>query len=411
MLNSWQTSEIIIADNAILDNTNDIKAVEDIVLRSTTLMLVYIGSYLFLRSVQMNKILNILSNTASIKSVYLLNCSWKLRDSNFSELLPLLQKQRLDKVRIIGPSLNKILIQKIASVLLYANNDTVYMFVYDPTMSDEIADDISSLILSLNKDISGVMLIVSSNKVQGIVNSCKLSNELSALKLFNLNTYVKYLKTKMCPWRENVEYHDENIIIHTFVELLHKVDINCQLKIVLLENDTMIAYKANLVCSTISVSVIYLSDCNVTEHNSLIKQCSSVYAFQNNQLNMAYLQTEVHQITGAAQFITTLNNITTLNKIKIKNFVITDENADGLTNILCRNTQLQKLCLDGNDLQATSAIKIAKALQGISTLRVFSICNNMITDEAAADLLVLYPVMFTYINLVLVEIIFKQQVL
>ena len=385
LLNTWQTSEIIIARYAILDNTNDIKAVEDIALQSTTLKLAYIGSFVFLKNVQLNKMLDILSNTASIKCIYLLNCSWKLSDVKISELLPLLEKQKLDKVRIIGPSLDKIFIQTIASILL-ANNNSVNMLVYDPTMSDEIADDISSLISSSNKDISGVMLIVSSNKVEGIVNTCTLSNELSALELFNLNMYVKYSNTKMCPWRENVEYHDENIIVHTFVEFLHKIDINCQLKIALLENDTMIAYKTkftNLVRSTNYVSVIYLSDCNVTEYNSLIKQCSSVYVFQNNQLNMAYLQTEGHQVTGAAQFITTLNNITTLNTIKIKNFVITDENADGLANVLHHNTQLQELCLDGNDLQTTSAIKIAKALQGISTLRVLSICNNMITDETA----------------------------
>ena len=237
LLNSWQTLEIIIADNAILDNTNDIKAVEDIVLQSTTLMLVYIGSYLFLRSVKVNKMLDILSHTASIKNVYLLNCSWKLSDCEVSELLPLLEKQKLDKVHIIGPSLDKIFIQTIASIFLKSNN-SFNMLVYDPTMSDEIADDISSLISSSNKNISSVMLIVSSNKVEGIVNTCTLSNELSALKLFNLSTYVKYLKTKMCPWRENVEYHDENIIIHTFVELLHKIDINCQLKIALLEKDT-----------------------------------------------------------------------------------------------------------------------------------------------------------------------------
>ena len=67
------------------------------------------------------------------------------------------------------------------------------MFVYDPTMSDQIADDISSLITSSNKDISGVMLIVSSSKVQGIVNTCSLSNELSALELSNLRTYISRL--------------------------------------------------------------------------------------------------------------------------------------------------------------------------------------------------------------------------
>ena len=94
LLNSWQTSKIIIADNAILDNANDIKAVEDNVLQSTTMMLVYIGSYLLLRSVKMNNMLNILSNTASIKNVYLLNFSWKLSDCEASELLPLLEKQK-----------------------------------------------------------------------------------------------------------------------------------------------------------------------------------------------------------------------------------------------------------------------------------------------------------------------------
>ena len=388
LFNSWQTSEIIIAGNAILDSACNIEAVEDIVLQSTTLKLVYIGSLVFFKNVQLNKMLDILSNTASIKSIYLLYCSWKLNQSDISKLPSLLEKQKLDKIRIIGSFSDKIFIQIIISVLLKSNN-LVNMLVYDPTMSDEIADDISSVILSSNKDLLGVMLIVSSNKVQGIVNTGTLHNKLSALELFNLNTYVKYLKTKMCLWRESVEYHDKNIIIHTFVELLHKININFQLKIFLLENNTMIAYKvkfADLAYSTDSVSVIYLSDCNVTEYNSLIKQCSTIYVFQNNQLSMAYLQTKWrYQVTGAAQFITTLNNITTLNTIEIKNFIITDENADALANILHLNTQLQELHLDGNELRTTSAIKIAKALQGISTLRVLSICDNKITKEAAND--------------------------
>ena len=125
LLNSWQTSEIIIADNAILDNTNDIKEVEDIVLQSPTLMLVYIGSFVFFKNVQLNKMLDILSNTASIKSIYLLNNIWQLNDL---ELLPLLEEQKLDKVRIIGQSLNKIFIQIILLILLKRNNP-VNMFV------------------------------------------------------------------------------------------------------------------------------------------------------------------------------------------------------------------------------------------------------------------------------------------
>ena len=59
------------------------------------------------------------------------------------------------------------------------------MLVYDPTMSDQTADDISSFILSLSKNTSGIVLIVSRNKIQGIVNTCSLTNELSALEMFN----------------------------------------------------------------------------------------------------------------------------------------------------------------------------------------------------------------------------------
>ena len=189
----------------------------------------------------------------------------------------------------------------------------------------------------------------------------------------------------MCPWRENVEYHDENIIIHTFVELLYKINVNCQLQILLLENDTMIAHKANLGHSINPVSAVYLIDCNVTEYNSFIKQFSTIYVFQSKQLNMAYLQTEEYQlqVTDAAQFITTLDSI---NTIEIKNFVITKEVADSLANILHHNTQLQELHFVGNNMQTVCTIKIAKALQGISTLRAFSICNNMITDKAADDI-------------------------
>ena len=49
------------------------------------------------------------------------------------------------------------------------DNEYTNLFVYDPTMPDDIADDLSDLILSSNKEKSGIMLIVSGSKIQGIV--------------------------------------------------------------------------------------------------------------------------------------------------------------------------------------------------------------------------------------------------
>ena len=197
LFNSWHTSEIIITDDAIRDNTTDDEAITEIILQSSTLTLVLIGFYLFSKISQPNKVLHVLSNTTNIRIIYLLNCSWKF-DSKTSELLTLLEKQKLNKVRIVGPSLDKIFIKTLALLILFNNNDSVNMFVYDPTMPDDIADDISSVMSSSNKDISGVMLIISSSKVQGVVNTSTLSNELSALELFNLLICMLDISTLKC---------------------------------------------------------------------------------------------------------------------------------------------------------------------------------------------------------------------
>ena len=294
LFNSWHTSEIIITDDAILDNTTDSKAIEDVVLQSFTLILVFIGSYLFSKNLKLSKLVHILSNTTNIKTMYLLNCTWKSNDSETSKLLTLLEEQKLNKIRVIGPSLDKCFIKTMASILLH-NNDSVDMLVYDTTMPDEIAneiaDNISSLISSSNKDISGVMLIVSNSKVQGIVNTSTLSNAFSALELFNLSAYVRLFRTNMCSWRDNFEGKNCNkeSIVYTFVEMLYIIKSDWQLKISMIENGILIAHKAKFenmdkwTCCADSISIVYLSNCNFSklEYDVVIKSCSVLHSFNS----------------------------------------------------------------------------------------------------------------------------------
>ena len=287
LFNSWHTSEIIITDDAILDNATDDKAIEEMILQSSTLTLVLIGFYFFSKNSQPSKVLHVLSKTTNIRIIYLLNCSWKF-NSKTSEMLILLEKQKLNKIRIIGPSLDKLFIKSIALLLIY-NNDCVNMFVYDPTMSDEIADGISRIIANLSKDISGVMLIVSSSKVQGIVNTGTLTNELSTVELFNLNRYVRYFNTKMCPWSENFESisFNKERIVDTFVKILIAYD--WQLQIAMIENDVLIAHKAkfdnirkhyNKINN--NISVVYFSSCDVNELDyDIVKSCSVIHSLNS----------------------------------------------------------------------------------------------------------------------------------
>ena len=54
------------------------------------------------------------------------------------------------------------------------------------------------------------------------------------------------------------------------------------------------------------------------------------------------------------------------------------EAADGIAKALSHKTRLQELYLYNNNLKTIGMIKIAKALQNISTLKIFSIgCNNI----------------------------------
>ena len=263
LFNSWHTSELIISDVAILDNTTNLNAIKDFIFQSSTLELAFIGSFLFSKNLQLSSMPHVLSNTTNIESMCLLNCNWK--SSNFVnvKILTLSESQKLHTVHIIGLSLVMSVVQKLAMILL-SNNDSVNMFVYDPSMSDEIAGNISTSLSEVNEDISGVMLIVSSSKVQGIVNTCSLNNELSSLELFNFAIYVRYLNTKLCPWKANLPSNSsyKETIIYTFVELFYKFNLNWRLKIAVTGNN---------------VIIVHNMECDINELMKINEQCSTLY--------------------------------------------------------------------------------------------------------------------------------------
>ena len=211
-------------------------------------------------------------------------------DSATTELFKILGKQELNKVRVIGSSLNEIYILTLASRLL-SNNISVNVLVYDPTISDQTADNISSFILTLYKDTSGVVLLVSRNKIQGIVNTCSLTNKLSALEMFNLSMYVRYLNSELCTWRERLESQVENKeFIFTFIKLLYKTDFNWKLKIILWENDILIVHRTEFdnldesICLADNISAVYLSSCNINEleYHVIHEKCSTLHILNSS---------------------------------------------------------------------------------------------------------------------------------
>ena len=417
LFNSWHTSEIIITDDVSLDKTIDSKKMEDTVLQSSTLALVLVISCLFCKNVEFSKVHHILSNTTNIRSVYLLNCTWILNDSDISKLSALFRKQQLYKIRIISSPLNTSFISTL--VLMLLNNDSANMFVYDPTMSDQTADDISSLITSSNKDISGVMLIISSSKVQGIVNTCSLSKELSTLEIFNLSRYIRYLNTEMCPWslESNSQYTD---VIFTFIKLLHKIDFDWKLKVLLWENNTLIVHNSKFKSfdkfKQFTNNNIYLSSCDVSEpqYDVISGTCSTLHILNSPEcVEMLHAKLSHKQFVPKEMFVygnieyDLMNSLIELlshdhlniSAVLAANGVIVgiDPSSDlialafqlqplPIAAAISCNTKLQEIDISENYLLTAGVQKSMKALQGINTLRKLCLSNNNITGKAVDDI-------------------------
>ena len=70
-----------------------------------------------------------------------------------------------------------------------------------------------------------------------------------------------------------------------------------------------------------------------------------------------------NQHADAVKIAKALQNISTLTKLYISNSNVTNEAVDGLAAVICKNIKLQEIDVSKNNLQSKGAIKIAKALR------------------------------------------------
>ena len=133
-----------------------------------------------------------------------------------------------------------------------------------------------------------------------------------------------------------------------------------------------------------SLTKIYFNDNSVTE-----KATDSVATIVSHspKLRVLSLNGNDLQATGIIQIARALiNNGGSLTELYINNNNITDEAADSIASLLFHNKYLQKLELDENYLRDTGAKKVAWALLYVTTLTHLCFSYNNITDNAAGDL-------------------------
>ena len=210
LLKTWKTSELITVDDVMLDNEtacNIFGVVEHVVLQPSDVVILktlLIGSFLFAYKLNENEMLEVLTKVENIKTMYLIGCKWGL---NASETTSLLRKQKLTNVHILGNHLSFKFLKVVSSVISGSHcKNNLILVIDDPTLSDQVAND-----LVPNNISNGVVLIVSNSKIQGVINTCSLSKELSNLEILNLIRRIRTLCSSCVPvvpsWNESLQWH------------------------------------------------------------------------------------------------------------------------------------------------------------------------------------------------------------
>ena len=97
-----------------------------------------------------------------------------------------------------------------------------------------------------------------------------------------------------------------------------------------------------------------------------------------------YLHNNNFKTAGIIKIAIALQNISTLTVLDIGDTDVGEEAADDIATctVLSCNTQLQEVHLHNNNFQTAGAIKITRALRNTSTLVKYDISNNDIAGRA-----------------------------
>ena len=272
LFKTWHTSEVIITDDAILNdvsNTGLFTAIEENVMQHIKLFRV--GSFFYANNIEERIICHFLLHTEGIRSIHLIECIWESNFNSVQEWYSVLVKQKLDKIHVIGSHTNNCFFAALASVL--PNQDKlVDLFIYDLFMPNGIINGLVDISLSSN-NTSGIWLIVSSGNIQGTIKTNSLDNDLSPLEMLNLGVCIRSVDhAQGCQWKSNVQkcMKYSKFVLHTLIEYraCNKYYF-CNLQILLAENNTLFASNttiediATMVNITNKKLCMFLYNCNL----------------------------------------------------------------------------------------------------------------------------------------------------
>ena len=269
---SGNRSELVITDDVICDDVTSnslFDAIQDAFIRHDALKSVQIGDF-----VNKNHDYSKSFAVREHVSMYLVKCSLNQDITEMKKFLALLQTHKLTDVHIIDTPWHDKFVEEVAVTVL-DNPKISKLFVYNKTLSDYIACKLYALAASKKKK-SDAMLAIGDNVIAGSLRMEMglLGSKLSTVDVFNLCMAIRY-PNKVHSWKKQFHFYgDEKVqyLINTIIDRFHIITFNNRLQISLLENDTMIVHNIELDECIASLppgnnfSYAYLSKCNLSSY-------------------------------------------------------------------------------------------------------------------------------------------------
>ena len=130
-----------------------------------------------------------------------------------------------------------------------------------------------------------------------------------------------------------------------------------------------------------------------TSHNWITCEAAGNIAAilsQNTHLRKVYLSKNYLAANGIITLCRAMNNIQYLTHLDISCNKITDEAAHDIANFLYHNPELEVVDLSNNLMQTPGTRIVCKAIKILTNLKTLNVSNNIITDEAADDIVLLH---------------------
>ena len=366
----WCTTEVFVED--ALNNTSANKLWESIETAfvvcdsETALKTVSTGSFIF--AYKSNDCFNI---SKHYDSMCLLNCT----TSPEINLTTLLFQHKPVNIHILETHINRTTVGAIGDKLINGG-EFGSLYIYDSTLPDEIADEIGSLIMTNNS--GRIMLIISKTKVQGVINTCSLSSELSNLEILNLIIKIRSLRcniTSIISWNNNLHFCGDKskAVIQCLTDTLFS-NIALQIKLKVIEEDTFIANKVDIndnLLSNHSFKAIYLSACNLNDEE--------YQKIHGTELLFLYIVHSCLQIKLLCVLLS--RNFFTVQEIFIhSSSTITDENITALLPC-CKGNSIVIVAQDNLVVHNPTDKQLALALQVEPSINVW----RCLKCKSAAD--------------------------